>query len=56
MLFFVFQPGSLDNFLTQAISANQVEFVDLFLEQGIVMKDFLTVSRLRLLYNTVSSE
>ena len=47
------QPGSLDPFIMQALMQNQVDFLRLFLEQGVIMKDFLTVSRLRRLYNSV---
>ncbi|XP_033633580.1 transient receptor potential cation channel subfamily M member 3-like [Asterias rubens] len=49
-------PGSLDPFIMQALMQNQVDFLRLFLEQGVIMKDFLTVSRLRRLYNSVSEQ
>ncbi|XP_071965628.1 transient receptor potential cation channel subfamily M member 3-like [Antedon mediterranea] len=43
--------GSLDNFVTQALTENRVDFLELFLEKGAIMKEYLTVSRLRYLYN-----
>ncbi|XP_071947504.1 transient receptor potential cation channel subfamily M member 3-like [Antedon mediterranea] len=44
-------PGSLDTFVTQALMENRVDFLELFLEKGAIMKEYLTVSRLRDLYN-----
>ncbi|XP_022096579.1 transient receptor potential cation channel trpm-like isoform X2 [Acanthaster planci] len=47
-------PGSLDPFIMQSLMHNQVDFLRLFLEKGVIMQDFLTVSRLRRLYNSIS--
>ncbi|XP_033125052.1 transient receptor potential cation channel subfamily M member 1-like [Anneissia japonica] len=44
-------PGSLDVFVTQALMENRVDFLQLFLENGAIMKEYLTVARLRDLYN-----
>ncbi|XP_038045510.1 transient receptor potential cation channel subfamily M member 1-like [Patiria miniata] len=49
-------PGSLDPFIMQSLMHNQVDFLRLFLEKGVIMQDFLTVSRLRRLYNSISHQ
>ena len=46
--------GSLDDVLTDALLKNKVKFVELILQQGVVMKEFLTVGRLERLYLEVS--
>ncbi len=40
--------------MTQALVEDKVDFVRLLLQNGIVMKEYLTVPRLRRLYNDVS--
>jgi transient receptor potential cation channel subfamily M protein 2 len=40
--------------MMMAIQLNRVDFVDLFLDNGVSLKDFLTVRRLLKLYNNVS--
>ena len=40
--------------LTEALLKNKVKFVELILQQGVVMKEFLTVERLERLYLEVS--
>ena len=46
--------GSLDDIMTEALMDDKVNFVRLLLQNGLVMQEYLTVSRLRHLYNTVS--
>ncbi|KAK7482390.1 hypothetical protein BaRGS_00026409, partial [Batillaria attramentaria] len=45
--------GALDHVMMSAIQLNRVNFVDLFLDNGVSLKDFLTVKRLLTLYNEV---
>lgn len=45
--------GSLDEVLTDALLTNKVKFVQLILQQGVVMKEFLTVQVLERLYREV---
>ena len=52
---FLFCTGSLDDVLTEALLKNKVKFVELILQQGVVMKEFLTVERLERLYLEVSA-
>ncbi|KAL3836664.1 hypothetical protein ACJMK2_022086 [Sinanodonta woodiana] len=47
--------GSLDDIMLSAIQLNRVNFVELFLDNGVSLKEFLTIKRLLLLYNNVSS-
>ncbi|KAK3605983.1 hypothetical protein CHS0354_019662 [Potamilus streckersoni] len=47
--------GSLDDIMLRAIQLNRVDFVELFLDNGVCLKEFLTIKRLLLLYNNVSS-
>ncbi len=49
-----FQPGELDDVMQSALLANRVDFVKLFMENGVSLKDFLTVRRLLSIYNNVS--
>ena len=37
-----------------ALIKNRVEFVKMFMENGVNMKDFLTMAKLSLMYNAVS--
>ncbi|XP_069140029.1 transient receptor potential cation channel subfamily M member 8-like isoform X2 [Argopecten irradians] len=46
----IWTPGSLDDILMDAIFMERVEFVHLILQQGVVMKEFLTKGRLTDLY------
>jgi hypothetical protein len=46
--------GSLDDIMTEALVDDKVSFVRLLLQNGLVMHEYLTVSRLRHLYNSVS--
>ncbi|CAL1536039.1 unnamed protein product, partial [Lymnaea stagnalis] len=41
--------------MLSAIKLNRVDFVELFLDNGVVLKDFLTIKRLLTLYNSVST-
>lgn len=50
----LFQSGSLDEMMLDALRLGRVDFVRLFLANGVSMRDFLTVPRLRKLYNCVS--
>ncbi|CAH1785123.1 unnamed protein product [Owenia fusiformis] len=43
--------GMLDDTMTQALLENKIDFVRLLLQNGLVMKEYLTVYRLRNLYN-----
>ena len=47
--------GSLDDVLTDALVKNKVKFVELVLQQGVVMKEYLTVERLEKLYLEVNT-
>ncbi|KAK3605981.1 hypothetical protein CHS0354_019660 [Potamilus streckersoni] len=47
--------GILDDIMLSAIQLNRVNFVELFLDNGVSLKEFLTIKRLLLLYNNVSS-
>ena len=47
-------PGSLDEVLTDAILKDKVKFMELILQQGVFMKEFLTVDRMENLYSHVS--
>ena len=49
------QPGSLDDILQSAIMLNRKDFIELFLDNGVSLKDFLTLPRLVQLYNQVQS-
>ena len=40
--------------MTQALIEDKVDFVRLLLQNTVVMKEYLTISRLRKLYNKVS--
>lgn len=42
--------GSLDGVLTDAIVSDKVKFIQVILEQGVMMKEFLTFERLNNLY------
>lgn len=54
MFLSLYQTGVLNDVMITAIQLNRVDFVDLFLDNGVSLKDFLTVRRLLLLYNDVS--
>ena len=55
IVFFKFAfSGSLEAILTQALVENKVDFVKLLLQNGIIMREYLTVDRLEHLYNSVS--
>ena len=45
--------GQLDDIMTRALKENKVKFVRLLLLNGVVMKEYLTVSHLRELYDAV---
>ncbi|GFN90287.1 transient receptor potential cation channel subfamily m member 2-like, partial [Plakobranchus ocellatus] len=45
--------GRLDDIMLSAIQLNRVDFVELFLDHGVSLKDFLTVKRLQVLYNSI---
>ncbi|XP_060085573.1 transient receptor potential cation channel subfamily M member-like 2 [Ylistrum balloti] len=51
----IWTPGSLDDILMDAILMERVEFVHLILQQGVVMKEFLTKTRLTQLYQKALS-
>lgn len=40
--------------MLEALISNKIDFVKLLLQNGVVMRDFLTVGRLRKLYNSVN--
>ncbi|XP_033100595.1 transient receptor potential cation channel subfamily M member-like 2 isoform X2 [Anneissia japonica] len=48
-----YKKGELDSALHYSLVHNQVDFVKLFLEHGVSLKDFLTLRELTLLYNEV---
>lgn len=48
--------GSLDGVLTDALVHKKVKFVELILQQGVVMKEYLTVEVLEKLYKDVSTD
>ena len=50
----MFQTHELGDVMYQAIVKNRVDFVQMFLENGVNPKDFLTIRRLLQLYNSVS--
>ncbi|XP_070175133.1 transient receptor potential cation channel subfamily M member-like 2 [Littorina saxatilis] len=45
--------GALDDMMMSAVQLNRVDFVDLFLDNGVSLKDFLTVRRLLKFYNEI---
>ncbi|XP_072177786.1 transient receptor potential cation channel subfamily M member-like 2 [Diadema setosum] len=45
-------PSALHPFITEALVSDQVDFLRLFIERGAIIKDYLTVARLRRLYNS----
>ncbi|XP_030849301.1 transient receptor potential cation channel subfamily M member 2-like isoform X2 [Strongylocentrotus purpuratus] len=47
--------GQLDESLRYALSNNQANFIELFLEQGVNLKDYLTIKELTILYNEIRS-
>uniref|UniRef100_A0A2C9KDE9 TRPM SLOG domain-containing protein n=1 Tax=Biomphalaria glabrata TaxID=6526 RepID=A0A2C9KDE9_BIOGL len=49
----IWPDGSLENFLTQALLENKVDFVKLILNNGIIMQEYLTVEQLQNLYNAI---
>ncbi|GFO25838.1 transient receptor potential cation channel subfamily m member 3-like [Plakobranchus ocellatus] len=49
----IWKPGSLEEFLTEALVENKVDFVKLLLNNGIIMQEYLTVGRLEHLYNSI---
>ena len=51
---YVFQEGSLDQAMMDAIINDQVKFVKLLIENGVKMYEWLTIDRLEELYNLVS--
>jgi len=54
-LFVLCLSGSLDDVLTEAMLQEKVKFVELLLQQGVVMKEYLTVEVLEKLYEVVST-
>ena len=42
----------LEDLMTQALLDQRLEFVDLFLHNGLIMQNYLTVNKLRYLYNS----
>ena len=56
LVLLLFQSGSLDDVMLDALRLGRVDFVKLFLANGVSMRDFLTVQRLRNLYNSVSDD
>lgn len=48
------QPEDLHELMYEAILNNKTEFVQLFMEHGVALTEFLTIDRLLLLYNNVS--
>lgn len=46
--------GALEDAMMQALKLDRVDFVKLLLENGIIMRKFLSVPHLEDLYNTVS--
>jgi hypothetical protein len=49
----LYQPGELDELMTEALATNKIDFVRILLVHGVAIKEYLTVDRLRYLYNTV---
>ncbi|XP_059152108.1 transient receptor potential cation channel subfamily M member-like 2 isoform X2 [Physella acuta] len=49
----VWPTGMLDDVMLSAIKLNRVDFVELFLDHGVSLKEFLTVERLVHLYNSI---
>lgn len=45
------ETGSLDSIMTKALMDDKVDFVKLLMQNGVVMQEYLTVSRLEELYN-----
>ena len=50
-----FLTGSLDDVLTDAILKDKVKFMELILQQGVFMKEFLTIGRMEHLYSKVGN-
>lgn len=50
----MFQVGSLEQAMLDALVLDRVDFVKLLIENGVSMHRFLTLSRLEELYNTVT--
>lgn len=51
----LFQVGSLEQAMLDALVLDRVDFVKLLIENGVSMHRFLTLSRLEELYNTVTT-
>ncbi|XP_052269751.1 transient receptor potential cation channel subfamily M member 3-like isoform X2 [Dreissena polymorpha] len=49
----LWEQGSLDEVLTEAIVSDKVAFIKLILEQGVIMREFMTRKRLEMLYSKV---
>jgi len=49
----LFQSGDLKRMMYMAIINNRVNFVHLLMKNGVCLREFLTVLRLRKLYNDV---
>ncbi len=49
-----FIAGSLNDIMTTALIEDKVNFVRLLLQNGVTMEEYLTVGRLRDLYNMVN--
>ncbi|XP_045189390.2 transient receptor potential cation channel subfamily M member-like 2 isoform X2 [Mercenaria mercenaria] len=49
----LWKQGSLDDVLTEAIVTDKVKFMELILQQGVIMKEYLTLDRLDQLYTQV---
>ncbi|XP_052804145.1 transient receptor potential cation channel subfamily M member-like 2 isoform X2 [Mya arenaria] len=47
--------GKLDDVMFSAIQLNRVDFIELFLDHGVSVKEFLTKKRLLMLYNKIPS-
>uniref|UniRef100_A0A914VVE5 Uncharacterized protein n=1 Tax=Plectus sambesii TaxID=2011161 RepID=A0A914VVE5_9BILA len=47
-----YENGELEKLMTEALATNKVDFVRLLLLRGVDIKNYLTVNRLRYLYNT----
>ena len=49
------QTEELNEVMSSALLGNRVDFIKLIMENGLSLKDFLTVKRMLQLYNNVST-
>ena len=53
---FLQQAEELNEVMSSALLGNRVDFIKLIMENGLSLKDFLTIKRMLQLYNNVSTQ